>query len=86
MNNINVIRKPPSREGAANPMYGKRHSIESKQKMSDAAKLRNKMYKEALKNQHHVSMDELLSNTSVKESISRIIREEIDKYLWKIQH
>jgi hypothetical protein len=86
MNNINVIRKPSSREGEANPMYGKRHSDETKRKQSEAAK---KRYSEInkLKQVHYTTMDELLANNpSVKESINRIIKEEIDKYLWQKQH
>ena len=84
MDNINVSqeRKRPDRHGANNPMYGRTHSQQSKERMSQAATLRNRQYKDALRNQHHVSMDEFLSNNpSVKEYIKllaqQVIKEEI---------
>lgn len=94
MDNINVNqqqRKRPDRHGANNPMYGRTHSQQSKERMSQAATLRNQQYREALKNQHHVSMDEFLaSNPKVEEYIkllaSKVIKEEIDKMVWKKQH
>ena len=94
MDNINVNqqqRKRPDRHGANNPMYGRKHSQQSKERMSQAATLRNQQYKKALDAQHHVSMDEFLaSNPSVKEYIkvlaNSIIKEEIDKMVWKKQH
>lgn len=94
MDNINVNqqqRKRPDRHGANNPMYGRTHSQQSKERMSQAATLRNQQYKEALRNQHHVSMDEFLAaNPKVEEYIkllaSKVIKEEIDKMIWKKQH
>lgn len=89
--NVNQERKRPDRHGANNPMYGRTHSQQSKERMSQAATLRNQQYKDALKNQHHVSMDEFLAaNPKVEEYIkllaSKVIKEEIDKMLWKKQH
>ena len=94
MDNINVNqqqRKRPDRHGANNPMYGRTHSQQSKERMSQAATLRNQQYKDALRNQHHVSMDEFLAaNPKVEEYIkllaSKVIKEEIDKMVWKKQH
>lgn len=93
MDNINVNlqqRKRPDRHGANNPMYGRTHSQQSKERMSQAATLRNRQYKDALRNQHHVSMDEFLAaNPKVEQYIkllaSKVIKEEIDKMVWKKQ-
>lgn len=95
MDNINVnqnqkkIRKDVS--GCHNPMWGRKHSAQSREKMSQAATLRNQQYRDALRNQHHVSMDEFLSaNPSVKEYIkllaNKIIKEEIEKVVWRKQN
>lgn len=94
MDNIKVNQQKKPRKdvsGCNNPMYGRKHSQQSKERMSQAATLRNQQYREALKNQHHVSMDEFLSaNPSVKEYIKllaqSVIKEEIDKLIWKKQH
>ncbi len=91
--NVNQQQKKPRKDvsGCHNPFYGHRHSEASKNKMSQAATLRNQQYRDALRNQHHVSMDEFLAaNPSVKEYIkvlaSQVIKEEIDKMIWKKQH
>ena len=93
MDNINVkqTNNRPNRQGQNNPMYGRHHSAITRQKQSDAAIRRNQQYKKALDSQHHVTMDEFLSNNpSVKEYIkvlaNKIIKEEIDKCVWQIQH
>lgn len=93
MNNINVNqeRKRPDRHGANNPMFNRKHSQQSREKMSQAATLRNQQYRDALRQQHHVSMDEFLSNNpSVKEYIKllaqKVIKEEIDKLVWRKQY
>lgn len=91
--NVNQQQKKPRKDvsGCHNPMWGRTHSQQSREKMSQAATLRNQQYRDALRNQHHVSMDEFLAaNPSVKEYIkvlaSKIIKEEIDKCVWKKQH
>ena len=94
MDNIHVNQQKKPRKdvsGCNNPMYGRKHSQQSKERMSQAATLRNQQYRDALKNQHHISMDEFLSaNPSVKEYIKllaqQVIKEEIDKMVWKKQH
>lgn len=102
MDNISVNnqRQRPDRHGTNNPMWGRKHSQQSREKMSQAATLRNQQYKQALLNQHHISMDEFLQGcknegldiegyikTLVKEeSLKKIIREEIDKLIWKTQN
>ena len=88
--NVNQEKKRPDRHGQNNPMFGRTHSQQSKEKMSQAATLRNQQYRDALRNQHHVTMDEFLSaNPSVKEYIkllaNKIIKEEIDKVIWRNQ-
>lgn len=86
MDNINDTQnKRPNREGSNNPMWQRHHSSISKQKQSESAKRRWTEIKKM--QQHYTTMDELLANNpSVKESISRIIQEEIKKFLWQIQH
>ena len=92
MNDINSNQaKRPDRHGANNPMYGRSHSQASRNKMSQAATLRNQEYKKWKDSQHHVTMDEFLSaNPNVKEYIkllaNKIIKEEIDKIVWKKQN
>ena len=84
MDNINVyqVNKRPDRHGQNNPMWGRHHSSITRKKQSDAAIRRNQQYKQALDAQHHVTMDEFLSNNpQVKECIQTIIKEEIDKFV-----
>ena len=69
------------RHGANNPMYGRTHSQESRNKMSRAATLRNQMYKQWKDNQPHLSMDEFLASQPMREYISSLIREEINKLI-----
>lgn len=88
--NDNQPRQRPDRRGCHNPMYGRTHSQQSREKMSQAATLRNQQYRDAMRNQHHLTMDEFLSaNPSVKEYIkllaNKIIKEEIDKVIWRNQ-
>ena len=88
--NVNQEKKRPDRHGANNPFFGHRHNSQSREKMSQAATLRNQQYRDALRNQHHVSMDEFLSNNpSVKEYIKaladKVIKEQIDKLVWRKQ-
>lgn len=68
-------------QGNLNPFYGHRHSAESKQKISDSQKIRYQQYRDALDNQHHVSMDEFLQAEAFRKKVSQIIREEITKLL-----
>ena len=89
--NDNQERKRPDRHGQNNPMFGRTHSQQSREKMSQAATLRNQQYRDALRNQHHVTMDEFLSaNPSVKEYIKvladKAIKEQIDKLIWRKQN
>jgi len=88
MDNINVAQSSnrPDRRGANNPMWGRHHSAITRQKQSDAAIRRNQEYKKALDSQHHLTMDEFLSNNPsveqyIKALASKVIKEEIDKFV-----
>ncbi len=79
-----IFYQRPSREGSKNPMWGRHHTSITKQKQSDAAKRRYQDYKKAIDSQHHITMDEFLSNNpSVKEYISLLVRQQIDETVWK---
>ena len=76
--NDNQKQKRPRKDvsGVNNPFYGHKHSQESKNKMSKAATERNKQYQKWKDSQHHVSMEEFLSNNpTVKEYISTLVKE-----------
>lgn len=80
--NVNQTKKRPDRHGSNNPMWQRHHSMETRQKQSDAAKRRNQQYKKALDSQHHVTMSEFLSNDPIAEQyIKNLIKEEIDKFI-----
>ncbi len=81
--NNNQFQNRKDRHGANNPMWGRHHTAITKQKQSDAAIKRNQLYKKAIDNQHHLSMDEFLGSQPIREYISTIIREEIGKAIWK---
>ena len=87
MDNIEVNRttnKRPNRVGENNPMFGRKHSQESKNKMSQAAIRRNQEYQKAIGSQHHITMDEFLSNNpSVKEYLMHLVRQQIQETLWR---
>lgn len=88
----------PSRKGELNPMANRHHSEQTKSLMRQKALQRNQEYKKWKDSQHHVSMEEFLSNNpTVKEYIStlvkeetdkldKLIKEEIDKLVWNKQH
>lgn len=81
----------PSREGANNPMWGRKHSDEARRKQSEAAKKRHQQFQQWKNSQKPLTMDEFLSNNpSVKEYITllanKIIKEQIDKVVWKKQN
>ena len=85
---VNQTSNRPDRHGANNPMWGRHHNSITRQKQSDAAIRRNQQYKKALDAQHHLTMDEFLSNNPsveqyIKALASKVIKEEIDKFIWK---
>ena len=77
------IKQRPSRTGQNNPMWGRKHSDEARRKQREAAKKRYQQYQQWKGNQAHLTMDEFLGSKPMKEYISSIIREEIDKVIWK---
>lgn len=80
---VNQSKNRPNRQGQNNPMWGRHHSAITRQKQSDAAIRRNQQYKKALDSQHHVTMDEFLSNNpTVEEYIKTLVKEQIDKFIW----
>ena len=80
---VNQSNNRPNRQGQNNPMWGRHHSAITRQKQSDAAIRRNQQYKKALDSQHHVTMDEFLSNNpTVEEYIKTLVKEQIDKFVW----
>lgn len=82
-NSINQTNNRPDRRGMNNPMWGRHHSAITRQKQSDAAIRRNQQYKKALDSQHHLTMDEFLSNNpTVEEYIKTLVKEQIDKFIW----
>lgn len=85
MENISTDNQPkkrPDRHGQNNPMYGRHHSEATRQKQSNAAIERNKQYQKWKDSQHHISMDEFLSNNpTVEEYIKTLVKEEIDKFI-----
>lgn len=81
---VNQVKKRPDRHGQNNPMWGRHHNSITRQKQSDAAVRRNQQYKQALNAQHHITMDEFLSNNpTVEEYIKTLVRESIERFIWK---
>ena len=81
-NTNNPTNNRPDRHGANNPMWQRHHSPETRQKQSDAAIRRNQQYKKALDAQHHLTMDEFLSNNpTVEQYIKTLVREQIYKFI-----
>lgn len=92
INNISQTPAKPNRCGQNNPMFGRSHSQESKNKMSQAAQERYRRWKE-VEAPRGMTMQEFLTNTPqldlkgyiqslVKEDVlKKIIHEEIEKLL-----
>lgn len=79
MENNTNIKQRPSREGQNNPMYGRKHTDETRRKQSEAAKNRYKEYQKWKCGQDHITMDEFLNSKPIKEYIAKVIKEEIDR-------
>lgn len=81
--NVNQTSNRPSRKGELNPMSGRHHSEQSKSLMRQKALQRNQEYKKWKDSQHHVTMDEFLSNNpTVEEYIKTLVKEQINKFIW----
>jgi hypothetical protein len=81
--NFNQIQKKRDRHGENNPMWGRKHSDEARRKQSEAAKKRHQQYQQWKDSQAHITMDEFLGSQPMREYISSLIREQIDKMIWK---
>ena len=81
--NFNQMQKRKDRHGVNNPMWGRKHSDEARRKQSEAAKKRYQQYQQWKDNQAHITMDEFLGSQPMREYISSLIREQIDKMIWK---
>lgn len=84
--NVNQVSNRPDRHGSNNPMWGRHHSDMTRQKQKDAALRRNQEYQKWKDSQHHLTMDEFLSNNPsveqyIKALASKVIKEEIDKFV-----
>jgi hypothetical protein len=87
MNTNQQTLQRPDRHGSNNPMYGRHHTEESKQKMSQLAKDRYERFRNTPQPQPPMTMDEFLKNNpTVKEYIDNIIKEEINKVVWNKYH
>lgn len=75
-NNTNDLRR--SREGEANPMYGRSHSQQTKDAISKSQRERYERMKEKLP---HTTMDEFLQSETFHLYLSKIINEQIKKLL-----
>ena len=91
--NDNQMQKRPRKDvsGCNNPFWGHRHTEQSKNLMKSKAQERARQYQKWKDSQHHVTMDEFLAaNPSVKEYIKvlahNVIKEEIDKLVWRKQN
>lgn len=81
--NVNQSSNRPSRKGVLNPMSGRHHNDSTRQLMRQKALQRNQEYKKWKDSQHHITMDEFLSNNpTVEEYIKTLVKEQIDKFIW----
>lgn len=81
MEQVKNNKQRPSRKGQANPMWGRKQSDEARRKQSEAAKKRHQEYQKWKDSQAHITMDEFLGSQPMREYISSLIREEINKLL-----
>lgn len=84
MDNTNVAQtnNRPDRHGSNNPMWGRHHNSVTRQKQKDAAIRRNQEYQKWKDSQHHLTMDEFLSNNpTVKEYLTHLVRQQIQEML-----
>ena len=96
--NQNLTSNRPSRKGELNPMYGKSHSMESRNKMSQS----HKAYQQSIRNNQSntnqsrnyvmqpMSMQDFLSNHPsvedyLKQLAKKVVKEQIDKLIWNSQ-
>lgn len=84
--NDNQMQKRPRKDvsGTNNPFWGHRHTEQSKNLMKAKAQERARQYQKWKDGQHHVTMAEFLSNNpTVEEYIKTLVRESIERFIWK---
>ena len=83
-NNSQNQRPRKDVSGCNNPFWGHRHTEQSKNLMKSKAQERAKQYQKWKDSQHHITMDEFLSNNpTVEEYIKTLVRESIERFIWK---
>lgn len=82
MNSTNISQVRKDRNGANNPMWGRKHSDEARRKQSEAAQKRNQEFQKWKAANRPLTMDEFLSSQPMREHINTIIKEEIKKVIW----
>ena len=84
INNSQNQRPRKDVSGTNNPFYGHRHTEQSKNLMKTKAQERARQYQNWKDSQHHLSMDEFLSNNpTVEQYIKTLVRESIERFIWK---
>lgn len=79
---VNQQYKRQDRSGANNPMWQRKHTTQSREKMSLAAQQRAAEIKKWKDSQHHITIDEFLSNNpSVKEYIVHLVKQQIKEMI-----
>ena len=83
MENNTITPKPrPNREGSLNPMWGKRQSAETKQKISSTQSARYEALRKMVKKQQaQQQIDEVLHSKALTDYIHKKIVEEINKLM-----
>ena len=97
--NQNQASNRPDRRGSNNPMFGKTHSQESRNKMSQSHRAYQQRIRDNQSNTNQnrnyvmqpMTMQDFLSNHPsvedyLKQLAKKVIREEIDKFIWREQN
>ena len=71
----------PDRHGSNNPMFQRHHSQATRQQMSKSHLQYQEKVRRAMKDnqQHPMTMDEFLESSELKECLTRIIKDELQK-------
>ena len=70
--------KNNSREGNLNPMYGKRHSYDTRQKMSQAQKQRYSMMRKVAEEER---IRQIIESPNIHDLIKRVVNETLTTFL-----
>lgn len=81
--NNNQVQKRPDRHEAGNPMYQRHHDLATRQQMARSHRRYQERVRQALKDSQAspLSMGQCLSSPEVKESLIKLIREQLQKLL-----